>query len=66
MYASGSPPIGASGSKTYIPVSSASNSFTPNSSNEQIIPLDSIPLIFDFLILKFPGNTDPTFDTITF
>ena len=44
-------------SKTIIP---SCSSDIPNSFSEQIIPKLSTPLIFAFLILKFPGNTAPT------
>ena len=38
----------------------------PSSSSAQIIPKDSTPLIFDFLILKSPGSTVPIWAKSTF
>ena len=65
----GSSPTGASAGSSCIPVLSASlKNFDsiPSSNNEHIIPFDSCPLIFPFLIVISPGSSAPTCATITF
>src|SRR3990167_1405317 len=57
-------PIGASaGNSIMVP---GASSPIPNSRDEQIMPCESIPRNFAFLILKSPGSTPPTFTNATF
>ena len=68
IYAIGSSPIGASCGNSCIPaLSSSVKNFDskPNSAIEQIIPLDSSPLITPLFIVP-PGNSAPSKANITF
>src|SRR5699024_11377515 len=59
MYSEASAPTSASSDNTKIPSSAylgITFSLNPNSSKEQIIPFDSVPRNFVFLILIFSGK----------